>query len=474
MWRVLFLLLISLLAAGCVYTRPTPSYATVAVKSAVPSEREKQREALSGHAEGTSDRVLLLSRGEAVRMALENNPDLVAILQETVAARARLKGAESEWWPRVSASIGYTHHLDAQRLIPAVRNGESGFFSNGIFAGDILVSMPLFLDGKTFSTVKASAAIVRSEMERSERRRQEIIFAVDSLFNAILAQKKVIEALESSAGTMQKYRDRVITLIEEKKAVPVDRLRIEVRIADLEQQLLKERNVLAVLKKILKNTIGIADTGREVEPEEAFLAQAADVSFDVEALVRDALEKRPDRRSLLSTVEAQARAVDVARAGHWPKLSLQGSYGMRWGAVPYDSPAGTDAVADVGRIGLYLDLPIWEGGRVSAEMDRERARLIALQERLRELDLRITLEVERAVLDLTAIEARIAALEKGVALARETLKMEQEKYEVGAGTTIEVLDAQTALIEAEKNLARALADRATAAAQLALARGEIR
>ncbi len=273
---------------------------------------------------------------------------------------------------------------------------------------------------------------------------------------------------------MQKYRDRVITLIEEKKAVPVDRLRIEVRIADLEQQLLKERNVLAVLKKILKNTIGIADTGREVEPEEAFLAQAADVSFDVEALVRDALEKRPDRRSLLSTVEAQARAVDVARAGHWPKLSLQGSYGMRWGAVPYDSPAGTDAVADVGRIGLYLDLPIWEGGRVSAEMDRERARLIALQERLRELDLRITLEVERAVLDLTAIEARIAALEKGVALARETLKMEQEKYEVGAGTTIEVLDAQTALIEAEKNLARALADRATAAAQLALARGEIR
>ena len=118
-----------------------------------------------------------------------------------------------------------------------------------------------------------------------------------------------------------------------------------------------------------------------------------------------------------------------------------------------------------------MTLPLFEGGRITAKVREEIAVLAAAQERLRKLNLQIRQEVETAVLDINASLARVKALAKALEQARESLRVESLKYDLGSGTIIDVLDAQAAQLATETNYFRALADFRTAMAKLTLVVG---
>ena len=97
--------------------------------------------------------------------------------------------------------------------------------------------------------------------------------------------------------------------------------------------------------------------------------------------------------------------------------------------------------------------------------------LAAAQERLRKLNLQVRQEVETAILDVDSSSERVKATEKAIEQARESLRIETLKYNLGAGTITDILDAQTALLLTETTYYRALADFRTALARLKLAVG---
>jgi outer membrane protein TolC len=297
-----------------------------------------------------------------------------------------------------------------------------------------------------------------------------LVFNVSSVFYGILAQREVIESLEFSRKALQEHRKRVEDLIAAQKAAKVDLLRTEVRLADLEQRLVRERNVLAIQQRVLSNLLGLKKVEQPVEPAgELALAQTAVPA--TEPALQQALSDRPDYLAARSALEAQAKAVDAARAGHWPTVALQGSYGGRWAAGTTDRPSGTDRFDDVGQVGVVVDIPIFEGGRIEARVRQERARLAAAQERLRGLELQVQLDVETAVLNIGSARERVKATETAVDQGKESLRIEREKYDLGKGAIVDVLDAQSALLDSQTNFYRALADYNVALAQLKLATG---
>ena len=77
-----------------------------------------------------------------------------------------------------------------------------------------------------------------------------------------------------------------------------------------------------------------------------------------------------------------------------------------------------------------------------------------------------------ALLDLRAARERVEATRAAVAQARESLRVEEEKHALGRGAIVDVLDAQSALLEAQTLHYRALADRHVARYRLDLAVGE--
>jgi outer membrane protein TolC len=239
---------------------------------------------------------------------------------------------------------------------------------------------------------------------------------------------------------------------------------------------------MAIQHRALANLLGLENPAESLSLQGDLASEQKASVPDFKTALATAWSSRDDYLAARSTLEAQARNVDAARAGHWPTVSLQGYYGGRWVAGPtIEPPTGSPTRSpdertsdDIGRIGVAVEIPLFEGGRVHAKVWEQRARLAAAQERLRKIELQIRLDVETALLNIHSSQERIEAIQKAVEQGQESLRIERQKYELGKGAIVDVLDAQSALLESQTSYFRALADFHTALAQLRLATGEER
>lgn len=461
--RILVILPLALALGGCATGRPTnpglPADARTPAAS-VSAEEQPRSQTLEGP----------IGLHEAIEIALANNPEVAAMTWDASAAQARQEQADGERLPKLSLVGSYAHHLDEQRLLPVGQPGDPTLLSRDILSGDIVLSLPLFTGGRIINQIKAAELLQQAAMHRLSRSREELAFNVSSLFFSILAQRRVIESLEFSRRTLEEHASRIDALIAAQKAARVDRMRTEVRLADVQQQWVREKNLLAIQRRALANLLGLEDSIEPLSLQGELESREEAPPQDLEAALAQAWESRGDYLAARRALEAQARSVEVARAGYWPTVSLQASYGGRWAVGP--TSGSGDTFGDIGRIGPVMEFPLFEGGRTEARIREQRAQLAAARERLRKLELQIRLEIEIALFNVRSSEERVEAIRKAIAQARESLRIEQEKYDLGMGAIVDVLDAQAALLESETTYYRVLAEHHTALAQLKLAMGE--
>jgi len=419
-----------------------------------------------------------LTLQKCIEIALANNPDIAARRWEVTQAEAQKDGSLGARWPSIRATGGYNYYyFDAQRLIPARENGEPGVFGQRITSADLVLSMPLFTGGQITNRIKASELLMAAAEHRLVRTREELVFNVTSVFDAILAQEKVIDSLQFSIDVLKQQVARIKDLISVQKGTKVDLLRTEVRLANVEQRLLQEKNTLLIQQRVLDNLMGVKERERPILIEGQLILLPLDIN--TEEILPRALSRREDYLATKSEVEAQERRVETAQGGRWPILSLKGSYGWRYASSPIPIPPkiepdarGMDNPHAVGSLGLFVDIPLFQGGQIDAQIREEQAKLETQRERLRKLALQIRLEVETAAANVNSIRQRIITTEKSVEQAKESFDIEKEKYELGKSTITDVLDVQGALLEVQSIYYRALADHETAKAQLRLATGE--
>jgi len=463
--RKIYTLLAVLALGGCTLPSSTDPYQPVAL----PKPR--------GAAQGAGLPSAKLPEGpvklaEAIRLALANNPETVAAGWDYQAAQAQYEYASAQRLPTLNLSSGYAHYLHEQPLAPGTQPGGIGILTDDIASGSLVLRMPIFTGGRLVNQMHAADLLQQAAGHRLARNREQLVFNVSSVFFSILAQQQVIASLEFSLNALQEHLKNVEALIEAGKATKVDRLRTEVRLADVQQRLVQERNTLAIQQRTLATVIGLPEQAQALSLQgQLELLQEPSVP-DFETAAAEAWSGRADYLAAKSTLEAQARQVDVARAGHWPTVLLQGSYGGRWAVGP--TTGSGDTFNNTTNIGAGMEIPLFDAGQVDAQVRQQRANLAAAQERLRELELQIRLDVETALLNVHSSWQRVEAVRKSIEQAGEGFRMEREKYDLGEGALVDVLDAQTALLEAQTTYYQALASLHTALAQLRLATGQER
>jgi outer membrane protein TolC len=406
-----------------------------------------------------------------IERALAHNPELAAAGFDAAAAAARTRGADAAGKPRITLEGGLTHYGDDQRLFGARFNGELGAFGADFLVAEFVLRVPLYTSGRLVAEMRAAELLQASGSQRLARSRSDLAYNVSSLFYAQLAQERLIAALAQAEDAVQAQLRRVQALVREGKAAAVDALRTEVRLADLRQRTLRERNSLVVLQGALLNLVGERAAGAPLALLGTLTAPAADTR-EPAALAARALQQRADVAAARTELQAQQARLDAARATYGPSLNLLAAAGSRAVFAPSQQPGNTARQDGTWRVGVTFEVPLFDGGRVSARVDEEAARLAAQRERLDRLALQVRLDIETAHANLASALERVASAESARGLARENLRIEQEKYTLGRGTAFDVLDAQSALTDIEAVHIRALADARTAAAQLAWALGK--
>lgn len=406
-----------------------------------------------------------------IEIALDKNPEIAASKWDIAAADARHDAARSAFWPQISVEGGYQRYVDSQRLIAARYNGEVGVFDDDILRGDLIAKINLYAGGRMMNEASAAGKLSAAEKKKFVRTRDELIYSVAGIYFSILGQQRIIASLAFSQQALDENLKRTTQLYDARKVARVDVLRTEVRLTDLQQNLIREKNALAVQRRILFSLMGY-----DIVPDDARFEDKLEfsdkTSFGLGGLIETALKNRPDFLAAKERVDAQIMKVSAARAAYWPNVNLVGTYGVRNAPSPGDVGENTQSTEDVGSVGLVLSIPIFDGGQISAKVREEMAALAAARERLKKLELQIRQETETASLDVLSSAERVKATATVIDQARESFRIESLKYEMGKGSLTDVLDAHSAQLQAETTYYRALTDYHTAMARLRLATGE--
>jgi outer membrane protein TolC len=293
--------------------------------------------------------------------------------------------------------------------------------------------------------------------------RLEITRAFWALVTAREAEQVLARSLDSIGAYVRDLRARLDQgLIPPNELLSAEAQQSRERVVSIDAA-----NARGIADADLRRLLGTAGSA-PFEPADR-LDAAGGAAGDVERLIADAIARRPERRALTERAEAARARVLAARAGLRPQVGLSGGY-------DYARPnprlfPRSDRWEDSWDVSVNASWTLWDGGRTRAEVADTAAQLRVAEARLADFDRQVTFDVRQRQLELDSSRAAILATADGVRAAAEARRVVAERFAAGVVTNTEVLDAQTALLQAELDRTRALASARLAEARLARAVG---
>ncbi len=418
---------------------------------------------------------LALARNAAVRAAAR---EVEAAAKAHAASRGRLwpfadifgdwqySGPDEENKTRLLANIGRMPKLGPtlsdNQPIGGIPRRE---FDHNLYAVGVRVTYPLYVGGRIVAEIEANRLLTLLARERATQTVDELIFNLSSTFYSILRLQENARATEASVRALQEAQKNIRALVEVGRLPRADLFKVNTRLAAVRQELIKVRNEVELAHAVLKTLMGLEVT----EPLGVKGALGSEpVAVDLPLDLSEAERRRPELQAARRAVEVQAQRVRIARGARLPRVDARAQYAGGAGESDFGKPLGDFVV------GVNISIPIFTGGQLQARIAEEEARLARAREALEKARLDVQLDVQTAHLALVESSERIRAAQVALEDAREALRVEQLKTQVGRGIVEDLLDAQAAELQAQTNYTRALADYNTALVARRKAIGRVR
>ena len=388
----------------------------------------------------------VLSRQEAIRVALEVNPEVIAAQKAWEAAQARALQARA--WPDPELELEYEE-------LPGLTHW--GDFGERAFGATQRIESPLKWWRRSRAARQAAEAVRLGVFEMA---RANITTQVEIAYDRILLGQTKFGYAETNVQLARDILEKARLRLEAGDVPQLEVLRAEVEAGRAANRLTRARNDLALARAELNTLLG---GGRGNSLEVSGELHLQEMPLELETLQQRALERRPDLRGVERSLASARSEQGSARAAFLPDLSL----GLFRQTVR--EPTGKESYW---RIGLALELPLWGATRQRGEWAEARALAEQVDAKMDHLRNQILLEVESAFLK-TQMATRQARLfeEQIVREAESSFEVANSSYREGKATYLELLDAQRVLMEVREEYADALFQHRTALADLERAVG---
>jgi len=392
-----------------------------------------------------------LTIDQALTLA-KQNPQIAQAQGAVMQARGQVGVARSGFLPSASASAS----VFGTTLNPGQQPRETFY---PLYGSSVTLSQTLWDFGRTLGAFQAARDVESSARFDVENTWQQVELSVRTAYYTVLATQALVNVAQQTVDSNQKKLDLAKGLFEVGQRPRFDVTKAEVDLENSRISLLQARNGVVLSRIALTQAIGRdVNDATLVFPE---LPPAGDP--DVPALLRTALESRPDLKSVDLQILAAGETLDSLRSGWLPILGASAT--VRWNGT--DTPLVNNWTA-----GATLTWPFLNGGAVLGRAESQTGVIAQVKAGRDLLLLQIRSEVEQAVATLGEARARRAVAKTLVVQAKESLDLAGGRYQAGLGTIIELSDAQTSYSSAQAQEVKAVFDLATAWAQLKKATGQ--
>lgn len=392
-----------------------------------------------------------LTMAEAVRLALENAPDLKVAAAQAAGAQARYEQAKDSRYPTLSVSGNITQYTSDQTVCFApdgvTCESDGGPVPDTVirdattYGWSASVALPLTAQITTFNHLVDAG---RYEIEMTEVGRElakrEVAWQTEQAYLQLLKAQALQDTATASVELAQAQVDRVKRYVEAGVLAKNDLLRAELGLAQAQQVEIQAQTGVLLSEGALAVSVGLP-AGTRITPTERYDSTVPPIPVTLEEAVKSALSRRPE----LDQVDAQIRMTgankDVAKAAYYPQIALVGNAQETLGA---SLQAGVFVFA-----GLNASWTAWDWGVTRDKVAAAEAGLAQAQATREKLELGLITDVRSRYLSLLGVQAVIEVNAKSVESAQENLRITTTRFEAKAATTTDLLDAQVQLTRAQ-------------------------
>ncbi|MFN1266312.1 efflux transporter outer membrane subunit [Pseudomonas lundensis] len=372
---------------------------------------------------------------------LDANPDLAAALAHVDAAQAYASQLHAGLFPQLTASAQplRERQSDSRPLRgttqPSVYNSNTAGFA---------LNLDLDLWGKIRNQVAAGDAQAQASADDLAVARLSLQRQLTCLYvqlDGLDAQQRIVSrSLQDYSQALQLTRARYLGQI----ASEVDLTRAQTQLAQAQAQLDEVRGQRNLTEHAIGELVGEPASTFELAAREQTLSPPE----QPDTLPGTLLQRRPDIAAAERRVFAANAQIGVAKAAWYPDFSLSGLIGGQTGGAGNLLAAGNRFWA----LGPLVNLPIFDGGRLDAQARQAKAEFEEASASYRSTVLHAVREVEDNLAQLRDLRQQRLDEQAAANAAHNTQTLATRSYEAGAVSYLEVVTAQTAALQAQRQV----------------------
>lgn len=402
---------------------------------------------------------------EALANAFNTNPTLLA-------ERARFRAIKEE---RVQALSGVLPTIEATGSYGRLDDKttfNAATFSPGApsvkidskldpVAAQIEFSQPLFSGFRNLNAIKAAAARVRAGGARLAAAEQSALLAAANAYFDVVRDEQIYAANANQVDVLKRQTEEAQARLRVGEVTKTDVAQAEARSARARAGLALAQSSLSASRATFAETVGQEPQSLERDPKLPEAPQTPDQALETARLLS------PRLIAARQASEAARRQIAIARAALAPTVSAVASYSHT------EDQSSLLQRSDQTFYGVRARVPIFSGGLSLSRIREAKAQADAARAEMEEAERRVVAETTAAYGRLIAARQASDAARAQIAANRLALDGVRREREVGARTTLDVLDAEQEVLNAETTLASAERDARTATFSLLAAIGAL-
>lgn len=425
----------------------------------------------------------ILTIDEAVKVALENNPDLRASQNEAVAAKWAVRNAYSAFLPKLSVNQRFTRYdqltvdraniaIDFIKDMPGMENVDiEPFMFENSHATSISVSMPIWNGGALISSAKISSRNKDIKDLNFTQKRLDVIFNARSSFLNYLKSAEYVKLQKKMVELFNKHLSSAKAMEKQGMITGTDLLRWEVQLTNANSELVSAENMERLAYIALLNTLGVEldneydlvpvsdDKVEEVREKFKTLEKTENIS-ELKNWLGSVKNNNPQLLSVKKGTEIAGLGVGIAKSNFLPKINFAYSYGWY-----ENNTLALDAFKNW-NASIVMEIPIFQGFSDLFSYNEARYNLKAAKQQEKYVEDMVKTQTINALLNIKSSMFRLRFAEKGKAQSEKSISEMERKYDIGMLKTVDLIDAEVAFIQANINWINSKYDLLTASYEL--------
>ena len=415
------------------------------------------------YAQSTDIRIITID--DAIAIALENNYALKQAKNELDLADDLIFSEKADFLPSVSASMNGSRTTGQQFIFDRFSEGFDPFvdISSQSISGGMNASINLFTGFNNILTLKSSQSNKESREQQYERAKELVIFNTATRYLQVLLDKELLAIAKQNLETSTTQLEQVQAQVELGARPMVDLFNQEAQVANDELVVTQRENTQSLNSLLLIRQLEIDPLGTyDFVVPDLTLNDLPWVDLNLKTLVDEALSIRSDILSAEASILSLRYQTQVTKNSLLPTLRASASVSSRYSdqySIAGSEVSFSDQFFDqqVNRsLGLSFSVPLFNNWNRMYSIQSSQVQLKNAELNLDNSKMQVIQEVTQAYNDYSSYVKQLDASEKSLVASERAFQTQQERYNLGASTLIELTQAQSAFVSAQSSYTQAL------------------